>query len=439
MKSSSADDFHPVRTSDWWALFLIVLAYSFYNLDKSLVSVLIEPIKGEFDLSDSQMGLMTGLATSVPFALACIPVGMLADRVNRRNLLAVLVAGWSAVTGLTSLAANVTALFASRIGIGLFEAGFTPVSLSSLSDRFPLRLRSTVMGLFSLGAAAGLFMGMAMGGFVADNWGWRAAFLIAGVPGLAIAALVVWTTSEPRRGQGDTPAASDGNAGLAAGLAHMMRDRALRHIALGMTWGAAMLAVFAVWTPSLLRRSFELSGTSAGLQSGLIVGIGGALGAAAGGVIADRIGRGSLARKLVVPMVGVTASTVAGLAALLGGGGAAIAGVLLGMSAFFCQFYIGTCYGLAATLAGSNRRGVTLSVLLVSFNLISYSLGSGLVGKVSDMLAPVHGTDSLRLAYAAAFAFCLVALFHFQRAHADLSRREGTGERAESHHVPAST
>lgn len=409
--------------SDWWALLLVVVAYGFYNLDKSLISVLIEPIKGEFGLSDSQMGLLTGLATSVPFALACLPVGLLADRTNRRNLLALLVGGWSAVTGLTSLATNLAMLFASRIGIGTFEAGFTPVSLSSLSDRFPVSLRSTIMGIFALGAPIGLFMGMAMGGYVEDNFGWRPAFLIAGIPGIVIAILLWLTTSEPPRGQFDATDAGKESEPLRTAITHMMRDRAMRHIALGMTWGAAMLAVFAVWTPSLLRRSFELSATDAGWQSGLIVGIGGASGAALGGILADRIGKDSNASKLLVPLAGLVLSAASGLAALLWASEPRLAGLLLGAAAFFCQFYIGTGYGLTATLAGPTRRATSLAVLLLLFNLISYSLGSGLIGKFSDLLAPTFGEQSLRIAYAAGFGFCLLALIHFWRARVDLSRR----------------
>jgi MFS family permease len=414
----------PSRLSDWWALFLIVLCYGFYNLDKSLIAVLIEPIKAEFRLNDTQMGLLTGLATSIPFALFCIPVGMLADRTNRRNLLAVLVGGWSFVTGLTSLVTSTVGLFASRVGIGGFEAGFTPTSLSQLSDRFPLTRRATVMGIFNFGAPGGLFMGMAMGGFVEDNYGWRTAFLIAGVPGVILAVLLWLTTREPARGSaGEVVRASPSPESLGSVFLHMLRDKAIRNIAMGMTWGASMLAVFAVWTPSLLRRSFGLSATEAGLGSGLSVGLLGAVGAVAGGIVADRIGKDDLSRKLLVPIAAVLLSLVVGLIALLGGFGAAASPVLLGVAAFCCQGYIGTGYAITATLAGPSRRAVTLSVLLVLFGLVSYSLGSGVVGKLSDMLALKYENESLRYAYAAAFIFCVFSAICFFRAWQDLRSR----------------
>jgi MFS family permease len=426
LRASDAHETGKVRLSDWWALVVIVLCYGFYNLDKSLVSVLIEPIKAEFHLSDSEMGLMTGLAASVPFALACIPVGMLADRVNRRNLLAILVGGWSAVTGLTSIATSTAMLFASRVGIGAFEAGFTPASLSSLNDRFPLRLRSTVMGIFSLGAAIGVAMGMGMGGWIEEFHGWRTAFLVAGVPGLVLAVLLVLTTQEPRRLNNSrmVGVAEKTDASFRAALVNVWRDRALLHIAFGMTWGASMLAVFAVWTPSVLRRSFDFGAAEAGLYAGMIAGLAGALGAAAGGIIADAIGKDSLARKLWVPVIGVTLSVVTGLVALLAGNQVWLIIVLMASSTFFGQFYIGTCYAIAATLAGPARQGVTLSIMLVMFNLISYSLGSGLVGKISDLLTSHFGDQALRYAYASGYAFSVIAVVHFFLAQGYLRRRE---------------
>jgi predicted MFS family arabinose efflux permease len=425
MEAGSNSGGQATRPADWWALILVLLAYSFYNLDKSLLSVLIEPIKAEFGLSDSYMGLLTGLATSLPFAMACIPVGLLADRVNRRNLLVMLVGGWSMVTALTSFAGSASGLFASRVGVGVFEAGFTPVSLSSLCDRFPLRLRSTALGIFNLGAPGGLFAGMALGGLIADNYGWRTAFLVAGAPGLLWALLLWQTTDEPIRGGGDDIALNGEPGGLKAVLGAMVRDAVLRNIIIGMTWAAAMLAVFAVWTPSLLRRTFALSATHAGFDSALIVGVAGAVGAASGGLLADRVGRNRLDRKLLVPIVGTLLSIAAGVTALLGGLSPLASSVLLGFASFFGQFYIGTCYGLAATLAGPSRRTTTLSIMLVSFNLISYSLGAGLVGKVSDMLVAKHGLASLRYAYAAGFIFSALAALHLCRAYQLLRRHLG--------------
>ena len=411
---------------DWWALLLIVLCYGFYNTDKSLISVLIEPIKQEFGLSDTQMGLLSGLGSSLPFALACIPVSMLGDRVNRRNLLALLVAAWSAVTGMTAFVGSILALFVTQMGVGAMEAGFTPISLSSLTDSFSPTLRSTAIGLFNLGAALGLFIGMSMGGFVEARWGWRAAFLVAGVPGLVLAVLLWLTTNEPKRGgNDDAPSQASGEyPSLIAVLRHLCGDKALRNILAAMTWGAAMLAIFAIWTPSLLRRSFALDADEAGLQSGLIVGIGGALGAASGGILADRLGRWRVADRLLVPIAGTTLSLLIGVTALLGNWSPGLTTALLGIAVFFGQFYIGPGYALGATLAGPGRRAVTLSIFLLSFNMISYSVGAAIVGKLSDLLTGRFGTDALRHAYLLSFFLFVPATAHFWRAYHHLARAE---------------
>jgi MFS family permease len=405
-----------IGLSEWSTLLLIVFCYGFYNLDKSLLPILIEPIKAEFALSDSQMGMLTGLATSVPFALACIPVGLLADRMSRRNLLAILVIGWSLATGLTSFARSVFALFITRVGIGAFEAGFTPVSLSMLSDLFPLRLRSTVMGLFSLGAPVGLFMGMVAGGYIEDNHGWRTAFLLAGAPGVVLGIVFYLTTREPVRGRFDGPTSAPEKTGFGSVLRNIWSNKALFNIAAGMTWCASMLAVFAVWTPSFLRRSFELTASEAGFNAGLIAGLGSGLGAAIGGILSDRVGGDSQWRKLVVPIAGVGAAIPFGLAALLWSTELTTTVALLAVSAALSQFYLGSCYAQAATIAGPNLRASTLSVLLVLFNLISYSLGAGLIGKLSDELSSYFGAEALRYAYACGFAFSALGVMHFSRA-----------------------
>lgn len=418
--------------SDWWALILLMVCYGFYNADKALVPVLIEPLKAEFHLTDTHMGLLSGLAVSLPFTIACIPMGMLGDRINRRNLLAMLVGGWSFVTGLTAFAGSALMLFVSRAGVGFFEAGFTPVSLSSLTDRFSPSVRSTAMGIFNLGAGLGMFIGMAMGGFVEVHWGWRAAFLVAGIPGLILAALLWLSTSEPSRGRFDDAAAPvRGNRPtLRLAFGFLLRDKVLRNIAMGMTWGGSMLAVFGTWTPSLLRRTFEMSSLTAGLTSGLIVGVGGALGAAAGGFIADRLGHRGPSARMLVPIAGTILSLVTGIGALLGNWHPASALVLLGLAVFFGQSYLAPGYAMAATLAGPVRRAVTLAIFVVCFNMISYSLGAGIVGKISDLLTDHFGSDSLRFAYMLSFLMFVPAALHFARARQHLVRQNRAGSGA---------
>ncbi|MFD2577763.1 hypothetical protein ACFSTD_02180 [Novosphingobium colocasiae] len=206
----------------------------------------------------------------------------------------------------------------------------------------------------------------------------------------------------------------------------------MRNIAMGMTWGGSMLAVFGTWTPSLLRRTFDMSALQAGVQSGLIVGVGGALGAAAGGFIADRLGCRGLAARMLVPIAGTSMSLLIGAIALLGNWHPLSALALLSLAVFFGQFYLAPGYATAATLAGPVRRSVTLAIFLVSFNLVSYSLGAAIVGKISDLLTGRFGSEALRFAYILSFLMFVPAALHFLRARQHLIRQSQAGGSAQA-------
>jgi MFS family permease len=403
------------RTQRWYVLVLLIVGYAIYNLDKSILSILIEPIKKEFALSDTQLSLLTGVATTAPFALACIPLGMLGDRISRKWLLFVLMTGWSAMTGVAGLATSVTLLMVSRIGVGTFEAGFTPVSMSILSDSFPRSSRATAMGLFGLGAPAGIFLGMALGGLVASIYGWRAAFFLAGLPGLLIAVLIITSIREPERGVFDDKHKGP-PARFSAVIANLWRDRALLNIALGMTSCNVVAATIAVWTPSFLIRVHDMPLRTAGFAAALIAGICGALGSASGGALADRVGRHSEWKKLIVSVSGAGASVVFGLIGLLVVEDTTTALVMVGAMAYFTQYFMGTGYALASSLAPLAMRTATVSILLVSFNVVSYGMGTMVVGIVSDATQAFAGARSIALGMAAATLFSGVGALLFWRA-----------------------
>ena len=257
----------------WYLLALLVLGYAVYNLDKNVTSVLIEPIKHEFRLSDTTLSLLTGLAMTVPFAISCVPVGMLADRFNRRGLLAALVLGWSAMTGFAGFSSNAAMLFVSRSSVGALEAGYSPVVMSMLTDSFPRRLRPTAMGIFGRGAPGGLFLGMSIGGYAAAAYGWRYAFFAAGLPGAAVALLIATTIREPLRGRYDPAGAAPGQRPtIAAALANLFLDRALFHVAIGMSLCVVLPAAMAIWTPSFLMRVHGFPLRQAGLYSAFLLG-----------------------------------------------------------------------------------------------------------------------------------------------------------------------
>src|SRR5690554_4921864 len=170
-----------------YALFILVLTYTSSHVDRNIVGILIQPLKADLLLSDTQLGFLSGIAFALFYATLGIPIAIWADRSNRRNIIAWAIAIWSLMTAVCGLAQNFWQLAAARIGVGIGEAGSSPPSHSMLSDLYPKEKRSSAMALYALGVYFGIMIGFLVGGFVADAWGWRAAFFIVGIPGLLIA------------------------------------------------------------------------------------------------------------------------------------------------------------------------------------------------------------------------------------------------------------
>jgi len=184
----------------YYALALLTIVYALNFLDRTIFNVLIEPIKKEFALSDTIMGLLAGFGFVVFYALCGIPIARIADRVNRRNIVAIAFAFWSAMTCLCGMAQNVTMMTLARMGVGAGESAGTPASQSIIADLFSKNERPRALGIYAIGTYLGVFLGYFIGGYVNQHYGWRAAFFAAGLPGIALAAVLWLTVSEPKRG-----------------------------------------------------------------------------------------------------------------------------------------------------------------------------------------------------------------------------------------------
>lgn len=284
----------------WYVLALLALAYACHSVDRQIIAVAIEPIKAEFHASDRAMGLLGGLGYGIAFSIACLPVGWLVDRVNRRTLFAGLLSLWSGLTLLCSFAGSFGSLLLFRMGVGAAEAGAQPICLSLISDMFRPRERSTAIGLFYLSAAVGISASFLIGGMVAARYGWRWAFVVAGVPGLLLAIVVLLTLREPVRGRldGDQPVAP---VPFRAFFAQVRATPGLISIAMGATLTSLTVTAFWVWSTSLLIRLHDVPLGHAGP----IVAIGAAASAAGsilGGRLADRLAAASLGDLLLVPI-----------------------------------------------------------------------------------------------------------------------------------------
>ena len=233
----------------YYVLALLTIVYALNFLDRTIFNVLIEPIKKEFTLSDTNMGLLAGFGFVLFYSLLGIPIARVADRLNRRNIVAIAFAFWSAMTFLCGMAQSVATLALARIGVGIGESAGTPASQSMIADLFDKNERPRALGAYAIGTYLGVFLGYFIGGYVNQHYGWRMAFFTAGLPGIALAAVLWLTVSEPARGAmaetftpepigptlGWAPAITSGLAGPVFAVCMLTSDFATMVAALALT------------------------------------------------------------------------------------------------------------------------------------------------------------------------------------------------------------
>src|SRR5580693_3559894 len=219
----------------WYALMVLTVVYASNIADRYVISTLIEPIRLEFRLSDSAVGFLTGTALAIFYTGLGLPLGLIADRVDRRKLVAFSMAVWSVMTAACGMTRSFTGLLIARIGVGIGEAGGTPASQSIIADLFPFSERALAYSIFALGAALGSMLGAVAGGAIAQEFGWRAAFLALGIPGVALALVVRFSMREPRRGGVSSTIATQRAPSILETLRFIRSQRSLMHVLAGQT------------------------------------------------------------------------------------------------------------------------------------------------------------------------------------------------------------
>lgn len=380
----------------WYALFLLTVVYTVNIADRFVVSTLIEPIKTEFALSDAQVGWLTGAALAIFYVGAGIPLGVLADRTNRKRMIAIALLLWSGVTIACGFTKTFWQLLIARIGVGVGEAGGTPPSQSFLSDKFPPAERAFAMSLYAVGAAAGAALGSSLGGYVNDSHGWRAVLIVFGAMGLPVALVVALTLREPKRGALDdvTPPT---RATLRETLAFTLRQRALLHILAGATvatyWGWGLLW----WTPAFLMRSHGMTLSVSGAHLGLMHIVGGVgvtlATAAAMAWLKNRDARYQAWFIAIATLVQTVPSIVAFAVSSTN-----VALVSLWIFVPLAYLYIGPTLALAQNLVPATMRSQIVAILLFVANVANLVLAPVIIGALSDWLSPhlADPTQSLR-------------------------------------------
>lgn len=380
-----------------YALGLLTVVYSFNFIDRQLLSILQEAIKVDLSLSDSQLGLLTGFAFAMFYVTAGLPIARLADRSNRRNIVAISIGLWSFMTAISGLVQNYGQLLAARVGVGVGEAGGSPPSHSIVSDIFPPETRATALSFYSTGVNIGILFGFLFGGWLNEFFGWRVAFMVVGIPGLLIAALVRYTLQEPVRGLMEKKKVSTEQAPFSEVVALLWSRRSFRHLALGAGFTAFAAYASVNWLASFYIRSHGMStgelGTWLSISSGLL----GAIGVFGGGYIADKLAPRDKRWYVWLPaLVGVMSLPFFFAVFLVEGQYTSL--ILSMFPGLIINVYLGTCIATSHGLVGLRMRATASAILFLILNIIGLGLGPFSVGLLSDYLAPGYGVDSLRYA-----------------------------------------
>ena len=401
-------------------LWTLLVVYIFNFLDRQIVTILAEPIKRDLGLSDTQLGLMTGLAFALFYAVLGIPIARYADRPqsNRVGLIAGSLVLWSAMTAVCGLAQNFVQLLLARVGVGVGEAGCTPAAHSLISDMVPVTRRASAIAFYGLGIPIGSLLGMIIGGFLADTIGWRRAFMVVGVPGLVLAAFVWFALRDPRFGsiaaalRATTPPVA--KMSTRAALAEIFGSRGFLLITLAGGFVAFLGYGKGVWAVIFFIRTHGLSPGQTGLALGIVLGLAGLVGTWTGGWLADRFGRINKRHMLTGPAIGMT---IAAPIMFLGYSAAdwRVALALLVLPTFLNSLYYGPTYALAQQLVHPQARATATAVMMFAQNLIGLGLGPLAFGMMSDYFRPMAGAESVRWVLFGAAWLGLFPAFFFWR------------------------
>lgn len=412
----------------WYVLAVLTGVYTFNFIDRQILNILQVPIKAEFDLSNTQLGLMTGFTFALFYVVAGIPIARIADRGNRRNVITIALIVWSGLTALSGAAMSYTQLLLARIGVSIGEAGGSPPAHSMISDIFKKEERATALSIYSTGINIGSLLGFLLGGWIAEFFGWRVAFLVVGLPGVAYALLLRFTVQEPPRGFAEKIKTVEDAPSMMDTAKLLLTKKSFRHMAIAAGLHAFIGYGAASFAPIFWNQNHGL-GTGALGTWLAVAGLFGAVGTFLGGVTTDRLVHRDVRWYLWVPM----ASTILTLPFSL-----IIYSWNNTLAVLFLQFipaltfsmYLAPNLALAHGLVGLRMRAMSSAVLFFVLNIIGLGLGPLVVGAVSDLLEPMAGIDNVRYSL-----IIIVTLFNFWCVfHYWIASRHVTEDLADSPH-----
>ncbi|HXQ25398.1 MAG TPA: MFS transporter [Candidatus Acidoferrales bacterium] len=405
-------------TSPVYVLAMLTAIYSLNFLDRTVITILIDPIKHDYHLSDKAMGFISGFGFVIFYSILAAPVARWADRGNRRSIITWGLVIWSGMTALAGIARNALQLTLSRFGVGVGEAAGTAPSASMISDLFPGGKRSTAMAVYQLGPVIGGFLGAFIGGWINHYYGWHDAFLVAGIPGLLVAVLFRLTVKEPARGNSELKTVSTHQQNLRETFRFMLGQRSYMLLLAGFCFTTFTQFGFGTWTAPFLGRIHHLNTAQIGTYVGTVRAIAGLVGTLLGGYLSDWAGRKNIRWRIYVSAI----------SSML-----AFPGVLLFVfshSLFWCitgftivsaasPVHVGPIVAVSHSVVKVGMRAFSTSVIYLISELFGLGLGPFLIGVFNDHYRQRLGVDVIRYSMSTAalttliggLLFCVAAQF----------------------------
>ena len=379
----------------YYVLAVLTLVYAFNFINRQLLVILQEPVKADLGLSDTQLGLLTGFAFAVFYVVCGIPIARWADKSVRRSIIALSLTVWSAMTALSGITQNFSQLLLARMGVGVGEAGGSPPAHSMISDIFKPASRATALSFYSVGIYIGILIGFMLGGWIAEYFGWRLAFFVVGLPGIALALVVRFTVREPIRGWSEGASGRVAPAVPLGRVLHLLWSRrSFRFLIMAASLDAFLIYGIGNWLPSYFLRTYDISIGELGTWLAISSGVGGGAGSFFGGWAADRLGASdrrwylwlpAILIMLVMPVLFVLISIKT-----------IYLGLLLTVPFYFLSAaYLGPTLAISHTLVHPRMRALTSAILFFLINLIGMGLGPLSIGYLSDVLTKAGGAAPL--------------------------------------------
>ena len=445
-------DVFPRREYAWYVVGILALANTSAFIDRQILGLLVGPVRRDLGISDTQMGILYGLAFALFYTLLGIPIARAADRGSRRTIIAIGIALWSVMTVLCGVAQTYDQLLLARLGVGVGEAALAAPAVSLLSDYFPAERRATALSVYSLGIYLGAGLANLVGGALLARLGadatvvwpvvgeirsWQGAFVVVGLPGLVIAALLA-TVREPQRRETGT---SDDTRGHSIGDIVRYLDANRRTFAyhnLGYAMFALVNFATAAWLPSHLVRTYGWTAARAGVTLGILTISIGVLGVIVGGRVADAmLVRGRTDAKLRVGIIAALANLVCGMAYTLAPTAALSVAALVPYN-FFASFAFGAAVAAVQEITPNRMRAQIGALFVSAMTLIGLGLGPSVVGLLTDRV--FGGDAALRYSLLAvtvvglsgAAALLAAGLAPYRRSVANRSAWAGTATASET-------